>query len=73
LRGGSAPAAQLPTTLITVTSTQLSAATLEEQLRLHTPPIIARIINDQLAFDLRTVTTTDENVLLAALTTLAVF
>ncbi len=69
--GGSAPQAQLPTTLITVTSGHASAAELEEKLRRCTPPIIARIIDDQLALDLRTVTPEGEKELLAAFERLA--
>ena len=69
--GGSAPQVQLPTTLITVTSAHASAAELEEKLRRHTPPIIARIVDDQLAIDLRTVTPEGEKELLAAFGRLA--
>ena len=69
--GGSAPQIQLPTTLITLTSAQTSAAELEEKLRRHTPPIIARIIDDQLTIDLRTVTSEGEKILLAAFQRLA--
>ncbi len=69
--GGSAPQAELPTKLIIVTSPRASAAQLEERLRQHTPPIIARIVDDQLAFDLRTVSRAAEKELLDALPSLA--
>jgi L-seryl-tRNA(Ser) seleniumtransferase len=69
--GGSAPQTELPTTLIIVTSPQASAAEMEEQLRRNSPPIIARIIDDRLAFDLRTVTKEEEKELLGALARLA--
>ncbi len=69
--GGTAPEAKLPTKLISLTSPQASAAGLEERLRLNSPPIIARIIDDQLTFDLRTVFPTEEKELLIAVGRLA--
>ena len=65
--GGSAPETRLPTTLIAVTSAHATAATLEERLRNHTPPVIARIEDDQLVLDLRTVNAASEKELLTAL------
>jgi len=65
--GGSAPETQLPTTLIAVTASGFSANQLEERLRLNSPPVIARIVDDQLTLDLRTVTETGEKEVLAAL------
>jgi L-seryl-tRNA(Ser) seleniumtransferase len=65
--GGSAPETHLPTRLIAVLSRQLSAAELEERLRLNAPPIIGRIVEDQFALDLRTVTAEGEREILAAL------
>ncbi len=65
--GGSAPEAVLPTKLISITNTNASAAEMEAQLRQHAPPIIARIEEDQLLLDLRTVSRTEEKELLAAL------
>jgi L-seryl-tRNA(Ser) seleniumtransferase len=65
--GGSAPETQLPTTLITIVSPRMSADELEEKLRLNLPPIIARIVEDKLAFDLRTVTPPAEKEILTAL------
>jgi L-seryl-tRNA(Ser) seleniumtransferase len=70
--GGSAPEAQLPTTLIGVTSERLAAAEMEARLRHNDPPVIARIVNDQLMLDLRTVTPTGEKDLIAALERLVV-
>lgn len=69
--GGSAPETKLSTTLITVTSPLMGAGELEEKLRLNVPPIIARIVEDKLAFDLRTVTQPAEKEILAALDNLA--
>jgi L-seryl-tRNA(Ser) seleniumtransferase len=65
--GGAAPDSQLPTTLISVISLAMSAGKLEEALRLHSPPIIARIVEDQLVIDLRTVTPAGEDEILVAL------
>lgn len=65
--GGSAPQTNLPTTLIQVRHPAWSAATLEEKLRQHTPPVIARIEEDVLVLDLRTVSRTAEADLLLAL------
>ena len=65
--GGSAPEAALPTKLISITNANASAADMEERLRHHAPPIIARIEEDQLLLDLRTVNRAEEKELLAAL------
>lgn len=55
--GGSTPDQQLPTQLVSVTSRRHSAASLEERLRRpgHGTPVIARIEDDRLVMDLRTV------------------
>jgi L-seryl-tRNA(Ser) seleniumtransferase len=53
--GGSAPAAQPPTTLLSLTHTVLSAAQLEKKLRTSNPPVVARIENNAVLIDLRTV------------------
>ncbi len=68
--GGSAPETQLPTRLIGVTSETRSASELEERLRQGNPPVIARIVADQLTLDLRTVSPTAERQLIAALRSL---
>lgn len=65
--GGSAPDAALPTKLISVTSASLSATEVEERLRQAVPPIIARIEEDKLLLDLRTVSRTEEKELVGAL------
>jgi len=65
--GGSAPETQLPTTLIGLTSSQLSPDELEEKLRLNQPPIIARIQDGRLVIDLRTVSPKSEAEILSAL------
>jgi L-seryl-tRNA(Ser) seleniumtransferase len=65
--GGSAPTTQLPTTLISVTGKRINAVEMEEMLRRNDPPIIARIVDDQLMFDLRTVTPAEEEEIIVAL------
>lgn len=57
--GGSLPLVQLPTRLIEVTVSSLSAHRLEELLRETTPPVIGRIKNDRFLLDVRTMTTDD--------------
>jgi L-seryl-tRNA(Ser) seleniumtransferase len=53
--GGSAPGSGLPTRLVALAREGLSADALEERLRQLDPPIIARIEDDRVVLDLRTV------------------
>jgi len=53
--GGAAPQSVIPTKLLSIRSTNRSAATLEAALRAGTPPVIARIQQDAVLVDLRTV------------------
>ena len=53
--GGSTPGQFLKTTLIAFTHPTLSAAEVEARLRLATPPVIARVEQDRVLLDLRTV------------------
>ena len=53
--GGSAPGTTLPTWLVRLTHEALSAAALEPRLRSLDPPIVARIVDDRVVLDLRTV------------------
>ena len=53
--GGSAPGLELPTSLIRLDRDGVSAASLEEQLRATSPALIARIDQDRVVLDLRTV------------------
>jgi len=53
--GGSAPGATLPTRLLRLTHARLSAAAVEQRLRGLDPPVIARIENDHVVIDMRTV------------------
>lgn len=69
--GGSLPGETLPTTLLTL-SAEHTPHTLDElarRLRLHAPPIVARIQRDRLLFDPRTVLEEQDDTLLQAITT----
>ncbi|HEX5705830.1 MAG TPA: L-seryl-tRNA(Sec) selenium transferase [Pyrinomonadaceae bacterium] len=69
--GGSAPTTHPPTTLVLLTHQTLSAAALEERLRTAAPvPVVARIVDDRVALDLRTVSDEEEAELLDALASL---
>jgi L-seryl-tRNA(Ser) seleniumtransferase len=62
--GGSTPEQSLPTWLLAVPG---NAVAQEKSLRANDPPIIARIENDRLVLDLRTVFPEEEAALLSAL------
>ena len=66
--GGSAPASQLPTRLIALTCDGVSASALEARLRAHDPPVIARIQDERVLIDLRTVALDEEVDIARALT-----
>jgi L-seryl-tRNA(Ser) seleniumtransferase len=61
--GGSAPGIELPTWLVAIERDGLSAAGLEEKLRSAGVPIIARIEQERVVVDLRTVDPEDDDVL----------
>lgn len=65
--GGSAPAVQPETTLLALRHKNLSAAQLEEKLRHSKPPVIARIVEDRVLIDLRTVLSDEKEKLLEVL------
>jgi L-seryl-tRNA(Ser) seleniumtransferase len=69
--GGSTPDRQLPARVISIASRRLSAAALEERLRRPTSgaPVIARIEDDRLLLDLRTVFPEEEPALASAVVT----
>ncbi len=69
--GGGAPGSALPTRLVRLTPRDASAATLTVKLRGLRPPIVARIENDRVLLDLRTVLPEQHDQLTAALTDLA--
>lgn len=61
--GGSAPAATRGNPVLALGDREISARELEERLRAHDPPVIARIEDDRLLIDLRTVPQEEEEVL----------
>lgn len=69
--GGAAPMSPLPTVLITIRHESLSAAEVAARLRRGTPPVVARIIDDRVSLDLRTVTAAEEPDLETSLARLA--
>jgi L-seryl-tRNA(Ser) seleniumtransferase len=68
--GGSAPGVALPTCLIAIEKRGLTADALEARLRDLTPPVIARIEDDCVMLDLRTVLPGEEALIAAALATI---
>ena len=68
--GGSTPGRAIPTAVLSLDSARFSTNQLEEHLRAHQPPILARIDNDRLLIDLRTVLEGEEEEIVAALRTL---
>jgi L-seryl-tRNA(Ser) seleniumtransferase len=65
--GGAAPAATLPTRLLAVTCDGLSADEIAARLRANDPPIVARVEEGRVLFDLRTVFPAQEDIVAAAL------
>ncbi len=65
--GGSAPMVQPVTTLLALKHEKMSADKLEQNLRLSKPPIVARILEDKVLIDLRTVSEREEVELLEVL------
>lgn len=65
--GGAAPDTSLPTKLISVNHPKLSAQRVEAMLRRSERPVIARIEDDRVVLDMRTVSPADEPELIAAL------
>jgi L-seryl-tRNA(Ser) seleniumtransferase len=65
--GGTAPTSKLKSILIALTHPQKSAAELEQQLRRSMPPVIARVADEKVLIDLRTVFPDDLSSLIAAL------
>ena len=66
--GGAAPATKIPTRLISLAHAKLSARDLENDLRMNSEiPVIARIEDDKVLLDLRTVPGEDERALADAI------
>ena len=68
--GGAAPTSRLRTPLISISHDNFSANEIEERLRHNRPAVIARIENDRVLLDLRTVFEGEEAELLSALLSL---
>jgi L-seryl-tRNA(Ser) seleniumtransferase len=64
--GGSAPGAVLPTTLIAIEHANLSPEQVLAALRKNDPPVIARVANDRVLVDLRTVLPEQEELVVRA-------
>jgi len=62
--GGALPLQALPTRVIALCPLQISAASLEERLRSSDPPVIARVKEEEVLLDLRTVAEKEEKLLL---------
>jgi L-seryl-tRNA(Ser) seleniumtransferase len=69
--GGSTPGQALPTTLVAVRHPRSSAGDLEHRLRSANPPVLARVENNRVLIDLRTVFPEQEPVLLTVLQSLS--
>ena len=65
--GGSAPSAALPTTLMAISGGGISANELASRLRAGDPPVIARVEEDRVLLDLRTVFPQQDDALIRAL------
>jgi L-seryl-tRNA(Ser) seleniumtransferase len=65
--GGAAPGTDVPTTLLVLAHPARSAARLATDLRTGTPAVVARVAEDRLVLDLRTVRPDEEPALTAAL------
>lgn len=65
--GGSTPGRDLPSKLLALNHDHLSASGMAEHLRHQTPPVVARVENDQLLLDLRTVFEDQEDKIIGAL------
>jgi L-seryl-tRNA(Ser) seleniumtransferase len=69
--GGALPMADIPTVVTTVVPARMSVVELEARLRLGEPPIVARISEERLLIDPRTLLDGDGDVIVAALQALA--
>jgi L-seryl-tRNA(Ser) seleniumtransferase len=65
--GGAAPSSVLPTRLLAITQTDLSADSLAARLRNSDPPIVARVEDGRVLLDLRTVFPDQDGTIRAAL------
>ena len=69
--GGALPMADIPTTVVTVSPRTMSANELEERLRLGQPAIVARIKDDRVLIDPRTLNEAEELLVIERLLAIA--
>ena len=69
--GGAAPTSNIKSVLIALTHPRRSASALEHQLRRSSPPVIARVAENKVLLDLRTVLPEDLSALVFALKSLS--
>jgi L-seryl-tRNA(Ser) seleniumtransferase len=69
--GGALPLADIPTTVVALALRSMSANQLEEALRLGTPAIVARIRDDRVVIDPRTLTADEADQVVARLAAIA--
>jgi L-seryl-tRNA(Ser) seleniumtransferase len=69
--GGTAPTSKIQSVLIALTHPGKSATELEQELRRFSPAVVARISEEKVLLDLRTVSAEDLPTLVAALKSLA--
>jgi L-seryl-tRNA(Ser) seleniumtransferase len=65
--GGTCPGVELPSWTVRVMVAGLSPQELAHRLRTQDPPVVARVENDEVVLDLRTVDPKDDSVVLSAL------
>jgi L-seryl-tRNA(Ser) seleniumtransferase len=65
--GGAFPAAPLPTTVVRISVSDHLPERLDRELRAASPPIVARVAEDRLVIDLRTVLTGEDGIVLQTL------
>ena len=68
--GGSAPTTHPPTALVALAHARLSADAVEARMRRSSPPVVARIMEDRVVLDLRTVEPAEESEIIEALAAL---
>ena len=69
--GGAAPTAEIPTVLLRLVARGQSPQQVAAALRTGEPPVVARVADDALVLDLRTVATDEEDALAGALVRIA--
>ena len=65
--GGSAPGSSLPTRLVSIRLAYLSADALDARLRHGSPAVVARILDDRLVLDPRTIDPAEDDEVIAAI------